>query len=232
MEHSLTEALASLDAIKDSMASFELRLQSQQQAGSGASSANSSEENTLAADYWSFKNHASDELSILKGQLQLIKLHLQQVDNKLDEAEQYSRRNCLLLHGVPETPDEEPHAAAIAVLNGKLNAGLSIRDFDRAHRIGKPKRTAAEVVSSGKRPIIIKFLRYQDRDVVWRNKRMLKDSGMLITESLTNIRHRILQEARDRFGPRQVWSQDGRIVVLRSGTKHYIRTSEELRTIT
>lgn len=230
MENTLTEALASLDAIKHSMASFEERLQSQQRAG--ASDANSSEGNTLAADYWNFKTSASDELQILKGQLQSMKIHLQQLDNKCDEAEQYSRRNCLLIHGVPETPDEDPHAAAIAVLNGKLNAGLGIRDFDRAHRLGKPKRTAAEVVSSGKRPIIIKFLRYQDRDTVWKAKRMLKDSGMLITESLTNIRHRILQEARDRFGPRQVWSQDGRIVVLRSGTKYYIRTSEELRTIT
>lgn len=230
MEGNICEAIASINIIKETMAGFETRLQKQQQLG-GSNAANLEAE-SLAAEYWAFKASVSGELTVLKGELQIIKLHMETADRKIDEAEQYSRRNCLLLHGLAEKPNEDPHAAAIDIINGKLNVNLNSRDFDRAHRLGRPKRSMAEVVTTGKRPIIIKFLRYQDRDLVWKAKRMLKDSGLLLTESLTSTRHRLLQDARERFGVRNVWTQDGRVIILHSGAKLSVTTTDELHKIT
>lgn len=231
MEGSLCDAIQSINAIKEAMAGFETRLQQEQQQRI-ASSTNLNPQSSLADDYWAFKRSVSGELTVLKGELQVLKLHMETTDRQIDDAEQYSRRNCLLLHGLAEKQNEDSQVAAISILNEKLNASLNFRDLDRVHRLGRPKRTMAEAVTSGKRPIIIKFLRYQDRDQVWKAKRILKGTGLLITESLTSTRHRLLQEARERFGVRNVWTQDGRIIILHSGNKLSVTNSDELNKIT
>ena len=87
-----------------------------------------------------------------------------------DRQEQYSRMNYLLIHGIPE------------VIDTKMDIKITENGIDRTHIIGKPK-------SNGKpRPVIIKFVRYNDRKKVFSSKKLLKDSGVSITESLTTFR--------------------------------------------
>ena len=45
--------------------------------------------------------------------------------NQMDNQEQYSRRNCLLLHGVPESKGEDTTPTSIQQLNGKLKCSLT-----------------------------------------------------------------------------------------------------------
>ena len=49
---------------------------------------------------------------------------MQELEDALDEQEQYSRRTCLLLHGVKEERGEDVEKKVTEVLNGKLNALL------------------------------------------------------------------------------------------------------------
>ena len=51
------------------------------------------------------------------------------------------------------------------------------------------------------RPVIVKFLRYNTRGLIYKNKKKLKGSRISITENLTSKRITILQRARedDRF---------------------------------
>ena len=63
-----------------------------------------------------------------------------------------------------------------------MNLEISPRDNDRTDRIGVPP-------SKGKnRPIIVKFVRYADRRLVFTNKNILKAKNMLITKSSIKIR--------------------------------------------
>ena len=78
--------------------------------------------------------------------------------SEIENLEQYSRRNCLVLHGVDESNDENTNS----------------------HRLGKPKRT-----DNKPRPIIVKFACYTVRKEIFMNKRKLKGKRLLITESLT-----------------------------------------------
>ena len=55
----------------------------------------------------------------------------------LDDLEQYSRRNCLILNGAKEKHGEIVDNVVLKVLNTKLEAGISIQDIERAHRLGK-----------------------------------------------------------------------------------------------
>nr|CAD7259119.1 unnamed protein product [Timema shepardi] len=135
-------------------------------------------------------------------------------EDKLDDLEQYSRRNCLLVHGMPGKPGEEVRTEVLRMFETRLNVKIEARDVDRCHRIGKPKRTSGEALVEGRRPIIIKFTSYQKRSLVFSAKKTLKSNSILITESLTSMRQQILKAARDRYGIRQCWTQDGRIVIL------------------
>ena len=86
---------------------------------------------------------------------------------------------------------------------------LIIEDSDRTHRIGK--------VNNGKsRPIIVKFARYNVRKKIFHNKRKLKGKN---TESLTMLRVKKLNEARDLYDRNNVWTYDGRIMVKDGNNK-------------
>lgn len=63
----------------------------------------------------------------------------------------------------------------------------------------------------------MKFISYTDRATVYRTKRKLKHSPMLITENLTAKRMTIYREAQRMAKADQIsttWTQDGRIIVL------------------
>ena len=83
----------------------------------------------------------------------------------LDRQEQYSRRNCLLLHNIPETSNENTDDLVIKTVNEELFEAITINEIDRSHRLGK--------FQAGKiRPVIVKFARYHTRNKIFRKKKL------------------------------------------------------------
>ena len=78
-----------------------------------------------------------------------------------DKQEQYSRRNCLLIQGIPENKNENTDVLAMEVIDTKMDKKIKANDIDKMHRIGKPKNNVKP------RPVIIKFVRYTDRKKVF-----------------------------------------------------------------
>ena len=111
--------------------------------------------------------------------------------NELDEQQQYSRRNCLMLHGVKETAKEDVEKVVMNILDTKLVAGVLERDISRTHRIGRKQND-----DNGKkeRPIIVRFTSYRQRKQVFDRKKKLKGQNILITESLTKKRYSLLNK--------------------------------------
>ena len=142
--------------------------------------------------------------------------------DELDAQEQYSRRNCLLLHGVPET-EADTTAAALHIIDQHLDIKLPSDAIDRSHRLG---RTTGE----GKpRPIIMKFVSYQDRRAVFGRKKNLKGTKIVLTENLTKRRAELLGKARAKAGVKATWTADGRIIcLLEDGRKIAIDTARDL----
>ena len=123
----------------------------------------------------------------------------------LDRQEQYSRRNCLLLHNIPETSNENTDDLVIKTINEELLEAITINEIDRSHRLGKSQ--------AGKiRPVIVKFARYHTRNKIFRKKKLLKGKQVSITESLTKRRMAELKEAREKHGFHDVWTSDGKIL--------------------
>ena len=129
------------------------------------------------------------------------------LSSQVDKQEQYSRRNCLLLHSIPENKNEKTDDLCLATTNEHLELAITEVDIKRTHRIGKPGD-----VGQKSRPIIAKCVRYNDRKNVFNRKKKLKGKNISITESLTATRMKKLKEAREIYEFKNVWTSDGKIL--------------------
>ena len=78
------------------------------------------------------------ELSILEGCLINKSKKVDSLSGQAEKQEQYSRRNCLLLHAIRENRDEKTDDLCIATINEHLELSITVVDIAYAHRIGKP----------------------------------------------------------------------------------------------
>ena len=86
-----------------------------------------------------------------------------------ENQEQYSRRNCLLVHGVPEEQGESTDSIVLNAINEHLEEELTEVDSERTHRVRKPKQN-----KKTPRPIIIKFVPCNCRRRIFLNEKNLK----------------------------------------------------------
>ena len=131
------------------------------------------------------------EIAELKSAINSLNVRLDKADRALDRQEQYSRRNCQLIHSTDEENQENTAEVAINALKKEMGKEITHLDIDRSHRLGNRK-----LDKSKPRPIIIKFSRYNVRARIFKNKRKLKGKRTSVTESLTKTRMEKLEKAR------------------------------------
>ena len=136
----------------------------------------------------------------------------------IDDQQQYSRRNCLLFHGVKEESSEDTNNIVTEICAEKLRLEVDKSMIDRSHRIGPKKKDQKPG------PIIVKLCSYRDRSKVFYNKKMLKGSGVTITESLTKTRMDLLNEVQRMVCHGNSWTIDGNIFVKKG--KNIVRISK------
>ena len=93
------------------------------------------------------------------------------IDMRLEEQEQYSRRTSLRFHNVRVPTDQKGNiiqpvdtdGIVLKIDNKNLNVPLDIHHIGRSHPIGE--------VKDGKISIIVRFLTYRQRHMVFSNKR-------------------------------------------------------------
>ena len=139
---------------------------------------------------------------------------------RINDLEQYGRRNNLRISGVPENQhgDETAEMTTRKVadtLNGTItDLNLARYDFDIAHRLGPKRRDSC-------RPIIVKFQSRMNRDTVLRNRKLFKGSDIYINEDLTRLNQLVLACVRKKMPDEvdKVWTRNGRIV-YKNKTNH------------
>ena len=142
-------------------------------------------------------------------------------ERKLDDPQQFGRSNCLIVHkceGVSkkvEYLEHEKYICNVVNDNLKLDPLLQLNDIDVAHPLPSNNINYC--------PVIVKFLRRNQRNSVYSSKRLLKGKRMIITESLTKRRIQLLNEAREVFDWKSVWSFHGDIYAFAAGRKQVIR---------
>ena len=81
---------------------------------------------------------------------------IEELEKKIDREEQYSRPNCISIHGIAENKEENTDQQAIDFINDKLDVKIDKMDIDRSHRIGRYNQAMEK-----ERPITVKFARYK-----------------------------------------------------------------------
>ncbi|CAK1540541.1 unnamed protein product [Leptosia nina] len=86
----------------------------------------------------------------------------------------------------------------------------------QCHRLG-PTR------SNKPRPILVKCRDLSTKTKLWQNKKVLKGTGITVSEFLTKPRHDAFMSARTKFGIHKCWTRDGTVYVLDSaGERHKV----------
>lgn len=124
----------------------------------------------------------NDKIGVLTSSIEAVKL-------QSDCNEQYSRRYCLRLSGISK--DEERNENATECVNKvvevckNLNLDINASDIDRAHRIGKDKKS-----------VIVKFFSFKKRTDLYKARKKSTNNCLKIYLDLTKSRLALLDKAR------------------------------------
>ena len=157
---------------------------------------------------------------------------------ELDEMQQYSRRDCLELNGIPQLDGENTDQLVIETAS-MIGVNLAEEDISISHRLPDTRNTKGRIIA--------KFVRREKRDEVYKNRRKLikKSSNDIpsvksankpaskihINESLTSYRRKLLgrintfkKENLFKF----IWTQNGKIYLKKhEDSRSYVFKTEE-----
>ena len=139
---------------------------------------------------------------------------IDQVEQSLDNLEQYSRRSSVRVSGIKEQTDGEQLETILTNLFTDMDVPLTLNNINRAHRIG-PRTSITNRHHS--RQVIIQFKDHEAKTTFMKARKNLraKQPTVFIAEDLTQRRARLLYQCRERKRKHQLqdcWSYDGRIV--------------------
>ena len=146
----------------------------------------------------------------------------------VDRLAQYSRRENVRLHGVPETAGENTDDVVIGIAHD-MGVDISSNDISVSHRLPK-SRTMKE------RPIIVKFVRRNTKTALMMNKKTLRTIDryrhIYINDDLTPLRSRMLRTLQNDDEVKRVWTIDGNfncvVVENNAEVKKRLETPDDL----
>ena len=128
--------------------------------------------------------------------------------SKLNDQEQYSRRNNVRVFGVKDTNPkenaEQSEQKVLTLFNSILERPLQPGDIEIAHRTGR-------FTDKADRSIIVKLISRKAKIALIRNRKKLKGKKQSIAEDLTTQNVRLLQKAKELACVVQTWSTEGRL---------------------
>lgn len=149
----------------------------------------------------------------VKSDVDRLKATVKELEYRVEDADAYSRRNCIVFHGIPFDANENPMDLATQ-LGAALDVEIHPNDIDDLHRL----RTRNPV---GPPPFIIKLVNRWKRNALMANTRIKKlnagpwggsiDQRIFANEHLTRRNQAILAEARRHKEFFAVWSWKGNI---------------------
>lgn len=101
--------------------------------------------------------------------IDLLKEHTSMLEERLDRTEQYSKRSCLRIHGVPvaakgTVETNEKVMKIVQDVHADIKVPFDAKNIDRAHRVGQSKTKDGKTTQS----IIIKFANWNARCAFFR----------------------------------------------------------------
>jgi len=130
-----------------------------------------------------------NKVGVLEDKVGVLTASISALKAQSDNQEQYSRRYCLRIQGIDQAQNERGVDCVTKVIEvcKNLNINIEEKDIDRAHRVGKDRKT-----------MIVKFFSFPKRTSVYKARKNSNDSngGIRIRLDITKDRLNILDEAK------------------------------------
>ena len=153
-------------------------------------------------------------LSSLRTQIENLEERIARIEEKLDDYDQESLLDSLVFHGVKQLPGVDTRTTISSIINSKMSVtDLSFSDLISVYRFRLNNPTTQHEGSSIRvAPILVKFYSKDVARRVFIAKARLASNGIFVSESLTKFRWDILNAAKDKYGQRNAWSDQGQIL--------------------
>ena len=162
-------------------------------------------------------NHGNDD----------IHSYVKDLEAKIEDLEQYSRRNCLILGGYEEKKQVNTDSIVQDTIREKLKVEVTLDDIARTHKLGARRKQEGGSEPAASWPVIIKFCNYRRRQEVFVQTRLLKGSGLVLMESLTQTRFNLFKRVKEVVGLKNCWTSDGRMYSVRQHDQKVVITRNE-----
>ena len=102
-------------------------------------------------------------------EIDTLRAELKKQKEKVLHMEVYSRRENLIFRNIPESPSENCRELIFDIMTKEMDIETSQMRCHAVHRMGKP-------IQGRPRPIIVRFVCREDKEVVFRKRNLLKES--------------------------------------------------------
>nr|CAH7759654.1 unnamed protein product [Callosobruchus chinensis] len=161
----------------------------------------------------------------LKDETKMLKLENEYLLQRYDDLDQKARINNLRIYKVDERPNENLPEVLIQILDSRLGIKLIAEDIVSCTRIGKRQQNTRP------RGILVTFVKMSTRQHIYNKKKMLKGSGIVVKEDLTESRLKLMEAAIDKTSLKNVWSYNGTIYVMKGSQRISVRNKDDLSKI-
>ena len=180
-----------------------------------------------------------EEISNLKSQAAALKTQEIKDSIKVDELEQYGRRQNLEIVGVPEKEDENTNAIVLEVAK-MLDVDIMSSHISTSHRL--PKKKASSRNNSGSSPIIVRFTSRDIRNQLYANRKKARfvdlknfsvsdTKNIFVNENLTPTRKQLFwktkQEVKNNSW-KYIWTHNGNVFVKKDDNASITAIKNEL----
>jgi len=146
---------------------------------------------------------------------------IEKLEQKADDAEQYSRRNLVRIFGIKENETENVEQTVIETMKQHLKIEISPGTIDNIHRTGKK-------VQDKDRPIIVKFTSYKHKLNLILKRKDLRGTGISIQDDLTKERLNLLKQAKVKVGLENAWAVRGNVYIKTANGKKRVLSPADL----
>ena len=133
-------------------------------------------------------------VTLLQQHVKILKLQVDKNSIDTEEVEQYGRRLCLRIDGLPVDNNESSEDVLEKVKTKWVESGINIPDslIDRAHRIGSVSKD--RVTNEDRQSVIVRLTTFRHRTMIYRNRKKME--GLSVKLDLTRKRYKTLVDAR------------------------------------
>lgn len=158
------------------------------------------------------KEAVQEATSAKEEELIQLRTEVRDLSDKINDLEQYNRRNNLCITGIAEEPGENCKQI-IQTIGKKLNIEVSNEDVRAAYRLGKKEQKT--------RPLLVEFSFINKRNEIFNARKHLREKcrNVYINEHLTQKNYNLLYKMRKMKKEKKifsVWTVNGKIRVRSS----------------